>query len=65
MSENNIPITKVETIVDVSRLSLLTSSLKKNENETAVLQSLSSDRRIVEEVLTIELVDMRWSSTRT
>ena len=50
--------------MDVSRLSLLTSSLK-NENETAMRQSLTSDRFIVEEVLTMELVDRKWSSTRT
>lgn len=51
--------------MDVSRLSLLTSSLKKNENETAMRQSLSNDRHIVEEVLTMELVDREWSSART
>ena len=35
------------------------------ENETPVRQLLSRDRRFVVEVLTMELIDRRWSPIRT
>jgi hypothetical protein len=41
------------------------SSVKKNDNETAVRLSLSSDRRIMVEVLTMEIIERRWSPIRT
>ncbi|MGB8164037.1 MAG: hypothetical protein WCF14_03410 [Nitrososphaeraceae archaeon] len=41
------------------------SSLKMTENETPVRQLLSRNRRFVVEVLSMELIDERWSPIRT
>ena len=40
-------------------------SPKMIENETPVRQLLSRDRRFVVEVLTMELIDGKWSPIRT